>query len=197
MRIKITVGFLALACLLGWLDLKFCGCFLLGVLVHEAGHFMVLRLCGIPVTGISLGLCGAVMDTGCMSYRQEFLCAAAGPAASVLLGLPVLPFASMLGLISLGLAAVNLLPLYPLDGGRMLHAFLMLLLPQKRAERVLHTITVAVCLLLMVAACWVTVCLQAGIWPIFAALVLLWRIGGMEKQLHFSCSADKMKGQEH
>jgi len=182
---------------MGWLDLQFCGHFLLCILAHEAGHFVALKLCRIQVKGICFGFCGAVMEVGCMDYRQELLCAAAGPMTSVLLGLSILSFAPRPGLLSLCLAAVNLLPMYPMDGGRMLHAILMQRLSEKRAERILHIATVTVCLLLMVAACWGTICLQAGIWPIFAALALLWRVGGMEKQLLFSFSADKMKEQEH
>ena len=186
-----------MVCVLGWLDAALCGRFLLGMLVHELGHLLFLRLCGVSVCGIRVGVCGAVIETGWMTYGKEIVCAAAGPAVNILAGAAVLGAAAEFGLVNLALAIVNLLPLYPMDGGRILRAILLLRCSQERAERIVHWVTVGTCLVLMFLSCWATAVLQAGIWPIFAALVLLWRAGGKEKQLLFSGAEDKMKGQEH
>lgn len=196
MRIKITAGFCSIVCLLGWIDLPLCGYFLVGILVHELGHLLALKLCRIPVTGVELRFCGAVIQTEWMDYGREFGCAAAGPVAGLMLGIVTLYSVPKLAMASLGLAAFNLLPLYPMDGGRMLRALLLLLCREERAEKVLNWVTIGTCLSLMVLACWGTVYLQAGVWPIFVSLALLWRAGGKEKQLLFSGIEDKMKEQE-
>lgn len=185
-----------MVCVFGWLDTELCGWFLLGMLLHELGHLLVLRVCGVAVRGIRIGISGAVIESGCSSYGKEFLCAAAGPAVNILLAAVVLRAVPVFAMVNTALAAVNLLPLYPLDGGRMLRSVLLLRCSQERAEKIVHWVTMGTCLTLMVLACWGTVSLQAGIWPIFAALVLLWRAGGKEKQLLFCGAADKMKEQE-
>ena len=172
-------------CVLGWLNLSVCLSFVLCVIVHELGHYVSLRLCSVSVVRTKIGLHGAVMETAGMSEWQELICAAAGPVASAILGLVLLRKRTAAALISFGLAAVNLLPLYPLDGGRILRSILFLCCGAERAERIVHWTTIAVCLVLMLLACWGTIVLQAGVWPIFAALVLLWRAGDAEKQLLF------------
>ena len=181
MRIRVSPGFCAMVCLLAWMNLRLCGWFLASVIVHELGHLLALRMCRASVERISLEISGANIQTCLTGYRQEIFCAAAGPAANCLLGAAVLRLLPQLAVVSLLLAAVNLLPLYPLDGGRILRAALLLHCSQEKAERILHVVTAGVCCTLMVLACWITVELQAGLWPIFAALVLLWRAGEREK----------------
>ena len=86
-------------------------------------------------------------------------------------------------LVSLALAAVNLLPLYPMDGGRILRASLLSRLPPERAGRFLRLCVYLTCTTLMVGACWLTAARQAGLWPIFAALVLLCRAGNAASEI--------------
>ena len=177
MRISISAGFCAGVCFLGWLEPLVCAYFLFSAVIHELGHVLLLTILGFPIWRIRVDLCGAVMETAEMGNIQEFICASAGPIFSILFGLAMLQAAPKASLISFGLAAVNLLPLYPLDGGRMLRSFLLLWCSAEHTERIVRIVTFAICLLLMLLACWLTVFLQAGIWPIFAALVLLWKIG--------------------
>ncbi len=176
-RIEVTPGFFALICVLAWLDGRLCLWFMAGVLCHEAGHFLVLKLCGVKICGFSLRLTGAMICTGQTGYGQECLCALAGPAASLLaagISLRLLPrFAVLNGL----LAAVNLLPLYPLDGGRILRAALASYLCQEQMEKAIRLVTYGTCSVLMLLACWLTAVKQAGIWPIFASLLILCRVG--------------------
>lgn len=185
MSVRISYGFCAMICLLGWLDEKLCFWFLTAGAIHEMGHVLYLTVRKIPITGFALRASGAVLQIPQLPYGQEAAAAAAGPAASLLLGLILLRYASLGAVISFLLGGVNLLPLFPLDGGRILQAILFSVLPSERAERWMLVINHVVCCALMLAACWVTVRLQAGIWPIFAALVLLWRVGTKEKQLLF------------
>ena len=178
-RPKVSFGFCACVCLMAWLNWRVCICFLLSSACHEIGHLLTMRLFGVPVLSVRLGGAGAVIEAIFPDYKKEILCALAGPVAGVILGLLLLRSLPQMAMVSLFLSAVNLLPLYPLDGGRILRSCLFLLCPTW-AERVCPLVTAAVCCLLMLLACWGAVRAQMGLWPIFASLVLLWRCGGRE-----------------
>jgi Zn-dependent protease/predicted transcriptional regulator len=105
------------------------------VLAHELGHVFVALRNRIPVRGISLFIFGGVaqIEKEPESAGAEFRIAAAGPLVSFLLAglffaLAQLPFefiafpASWLARINLILGLFNLLPGFPLDGGRIFRA---------------------------------------------------------------------------
>jgi Zn-dependent protease len=110
------------------------------IILHEFSHAVVARRFNIPIAGITLFIFGGVaeMEDEPPSAKSEFLMAIAGPIASfVLAGLFhavafVLPEASAeaplravfeyLGLINMVLATFNLIPAFPLDGGRVFRA---------------------------------------------------------------------------
>ena len=176
-KVDITFSFAALICFLGWLDMELCVCFVAALLVHELGHLLAMKLGGVPVRSFRLSAGGAVICGEFSGYRQEIACAVFGPVFSAVLAIICARQMPKLSVLSAVLGLVNLLPVYPLDGGRILRGILLLHFEQGRAETILNRTTAAVCCLLMVAACWVTVELQAGLWPIFAVLVILCRVG--------------------
>ena len=93
--------------------------------IHECCHLLALKCCSVPVNQLKIGLLGAKIRTGMLSPVQELLCAAAGPAGSLSLAV----FANYMPLISLfGLCQgfFNLVPVYPLDGGRICRSIFML-----------------------------------------------------------------------
>jgi Zn-dependent protease len=112
--------------------------FLASILLHELGHSWVARHEGIEVDSIILWIFGGVSEfkDRFASPGSEFRVALAGPLVSiglgvvfVLIALAGLPSAvdgaaAWLGYINLILAAFNLLPASPLDGGRVLHSAL-------------------------------------------------------------------------
>jgi Zn-dependent protease len=114
--------------------------FFASLLAHELSHSLVARRRGLAVQGITLFIFGG-MARATREFRtpgEEFVIAGVGPLASAIiaglfwviawlslqLGLPasVTAVASYLGFINLLLAVFNLVPGYPLDGGRILRA---------------------------------------------------------------------------
>jgi Zn-dependent protease len=107
------------------------------VLLHELGHSVVALRYKIPVRSITLFLFGGVAQIGAEppSARAEFLIATAGPLVSLLLAAlfytaeplvagaePLLGLAKYLAYINIALVLFNLIPGYPLDGGRVFRA---------------------------------------------------------------------------
>jgi Zn-dependent protease/CBS domain-containing protein len=115
--------------------------FFLSVLLHELSHSVMARSLGIPVSGITLFIFGGVTTTDeeAKTPGHEFAVAIVGPLTSVALGGvcwvlvnmtgDVLPEAIRFGLGYLGwlnvaLGVFNMLPGFPLDGGRVLRSIL-------------------------------------------------------------------------
>lgn len=156
---------------LGYLRPKIVLPFLLSAVLHELGHALALFRMGQPPREICFRLEGARMTTPPLSYRQELLCAMAGPAVSLFLGL-TLPFFPMLGGYSLCLGLFNLLPLGSLDGGRMLRCILLLHLPEHRALRIFRRINIFTGLFLLLPGLLLYVVFHMGIWPLLISGLL-------------------------
>lgn len=111
--------------------------FFASILWHELAHAMVARHFGMEVKGISLDFLGGMTEIGEEPRRahQEFFLAMAGPLSTLILSAGAGLLARALGddtppgtlftwlaLVNLSLAGLNLIPAFPLDGGRMLRA---------------------------------------------------------------------------
>ncbi|NIS80322.1 MAG: hypothetical protein GTO14_08980 [Anaerolineales bacterium] len=111
------------------------------IAAHELGHSLVSTRLGVPVTAITLFIFGglAQMAREPRRARDEFFIAIAGPVVSLLLalgfgalswagpdavGLKLAAFGRWMGIANLSLMLFNLIPGFPLDGGRVLRAFL-------------------------------------------------------------------------
>jgi Zn-dependent protease len=116
--------------------------FIAALLAHELAHSLIARRYGVPVTSITLWALGGISQLGSEppTARADLRIAAAGPATSVAAGLifgglaaavhagggPGIAVAALgwLAAMNIFLAAFNLLPGAPLDGGRILRAVL-------------------------------------------------------------------------
>ena len=112
------------------------------IVFHEFCHSIVAKRFGIPMNGITLFIFGGVaeMNDEPPSAKSEFLMAIAGPISSVILaGVfflfykagkaiswpdPVNGVLAYLAWLNLILAGFNMIPAFPLDGGRVLRSIL-------------------------------------------------------------------------
>lgn len=115
---------------------------LFSIVFHELWHSLIARRFGIPMKGITLFVFGGVaeMTEEPPSPKAEFFMAVAGPLSSIVLGFalfgvvflgetagwgyPVVGVIDYLAWINLILAGFNLIPAFPLDGGRVLRSVL-------------------------------------------------------------------------
>jgi Zn-dependent protease/predicted transcriptional regulator len=126
--------------------------FFVSILIHELSHALVGRAQGIPINAITLFVFGGVaqLEREPHAWRAELWMAIAGPITSLVLGLLFLVLGEMfagpvdlddgeramaalnptatlllwLGPVNIILAVFNLVPAFPLDGGRVLRAIL-------------------------------------------------------------------------
>ena len=117
--------------------------FFVSILLHELSHAAVAKLRGIPVRAITLFALGGVaqIEKDAADAKSEFWMGIIGPITSIVIGVACLLLASLfgwslaaeapsapaamfmwLGFINIALAVFNMIPGFPLDGGRVLRA---------------------------------------------------------------------------
>lgn len=124
------------------------------IVMHELGHSLAARSYGLQVDGITLHMLGgAALTRGQVpGPLAEIVIAAAGPAVTMLLALAGLggglwlggmagSFAQAVFFINLALLIFNLLPVFPLDGGRIAQAALVLRMGEERAVRLMTPVS--------------------------------------------------------
>ncbi len=120
--------------LLGWMVAVF-----LSIVIHELGHALTMRNCGDRRVGIFLyAFGGLAQGSSRLTRREDLMVSAAGPALQILFGLAVgwsitiwrvsspwlLEALDSFTAVSLFWALLNLVPIVPLDGGRLCQAWL-------------------------------------------------------------------------
>jgi Zn-dependent protease/CBS domain-containing protein len=146
--------------------------FFLCILLHEMGHALVARAIGMPIHGITLFLFGGVaeLDGEPPSAGSEFAMAVAGPVVSFVLTIVFALVAwaghaagwfpeavvvlAYLAIINASVLVFNLVPAFPLDGGRVLRSILWAIMGQLRR-----------------ATYWAALCGEG-----FAWLLILWGV---------------------
>ena len=154
---------------------------LLPIAAHELGHVLVLSLLGMPVEAAALEARGL-----CLRYRggagalAQALAAAAGPlagfsyalaAAALMRRLPR-DWLEISAGVSLLLSLFNLLPVLPLDGGRILEALACAAFGRRRGERLCMTVGLICAAMLLVLGLWLML-RGRGVALLLAAIWLL------------------------
>ena len=143
-RIRITSGFVLMISFLFYLD-QGVGIFLPGLLaciLHELGHIVAIHMLGGRVKGIQLTVAGAelMLDTAVpLSYFREAVAAIAGPLTSFLVAWVAAEMHRyLIAGLSLAAGLFNILPVWPLDGGRVFLSILYRFYGTEQAEKVMQ-----------------------------------------------------------
>jgi len=161
------------------------------VVLHELGHALTARYFGIGTRDITLFPIGGVARLERMSEKpwEEFWIAVGGPAVNVAIAVALVFLLIGLALVDTALVGnspvgnflfcllagniimilFNMVPAFPMDGGRVFRSVLSMWLGHLRATRIAATVGVFVALLLLVPLAWFT----ENVWLLIVVLFVL------------------------
>jgi len=152
--------------------------FFTAALAHELGHLTAIWLTGAVICRVRLTAAGLVIDYGGLLTRgQEMGITAAGPLAGLLFAvccfLTDLSYFLYAGAIAMLSTAFNLLPVLPLDGGRLARHALTAAMPERAAETILRILGSLCAAGVAATGLWMgsPAVIAAGIWMLVLANV--------------------------
>ncbi len=176
-QVRIRTGaYFAAALGLLLLPVQWCAAALIAGFFHELCHYGMIRFTGGRVEKMEIGAAGAIMETAPMDSLPELICALAGPIGGGLLMLAGRWFPRVAICAALQ-TAWNLLPIYPLDGGRAVRAALCAVLPEGAAVRLATGLQRCAAVGVAAAFFWCFFRWRYSIWFVAGAIPLLLRVG--------------------
>ena len=147
---------------------------LVAAMFHELCHYGAARLCGGNVAQLRVGTIGAQMEVRGLTNLGELVCALAGPLGS----LSLLLLARWIPRIAIcaGFQGIyNLLPVYPLDGGRVLRCGAALLFSDQFGEKVCAVLEWLCLVSIALLGCYGTFLKGLGMLPLILATSIILR----------------------
>lgn len=141
-------------------------------MIHEIFHILAVLFFGGTIHMLTVGINGAVIDSSPMTVPQQLFCIVAGPMGSLLLILTG-RFAPKLALCGFIQGMFNLMPLYPLDGGRAIRCMAEGLFPLETADIICKWIERILISLVVCFGIWASVIQKLGIAPILLSVLLI------------------------
>lgn len=161
-NIRISADFyLLLACMILLLPAKWVIAFYAAAMVHELFHAVTLLALGGSITELSFKAGGIYMAAVCEGAVKQIVCSLAGPLGGLfcLLLAEKFPEMALCGLVH---SLYNLLPLWPLDGGRVLRLILDAMCPHK-SHQIEGYIRKIFLILGLLAVLWLGIYFRSGI----------------------------------
>lgn len=179
---------LALLCLL--LPLNWFFSALLAAAVHELCHIMAVKIVGGSIYRLRIEPCGAVLETDPMEQWKALFCILAGPVGSLslLLFFRWIPRIALCGMVQ---GCFNLLPIFPLDGGRLIRCFAEMVFPENIADNFCVVGEWFSAMILFGTGIYGSFVLHLGMMPMFTALFFIGRLLCGK----ISCKEDKVRVQ--
>ena len=175
-RLDLTPGFPAFLAAVWYFDsCEIFWPFLAAMTVHELAHAAVLLLLGGRIESVRLSFAQVELRTGLLSDRMELWSTAAGPGINLLCGWLFRRWMPAFAAVSLLLALFNLLPVWPLDGGRLLRTLLRMRWGAAGVDAS-QTLGLLFGLGLLGGAVFAARRWDAGVWPAVTAGALLVRL---------------------
>jgi stage IV sporulation protein FB len=185
-RAKVSVYFASLVAIALVLDTTGLVLYaILAIIFHEFGHIIMLWICKIPVSEIDFkpfGICIVLSNNNSISYRKEIMIAVGGPLMNLLLASASLTLSSfgifqheliVFAIFSVAAAIFNLLPIGPLDGGRILTAIFCIKYDAIKADRIIKGISIILLSPLLVLGIYVLLWSKHNVTMLIAAIYLL------------------------
>lgn len=168
------------------IPIRFLSSWMFVSLVHELCHYWALRICKCHIESVYIGVGGAKIRTEPLPEWQECFCALAGPFGGMTLTLlgSVTPAVALCAFLQ---SAYNLLPIYPLDGGRALYSLIRTIFKPDTAERFIVFWTKYVTAAIVLSCVFAAFRWDMGLLPLIVAVIIIIRskkslanIGGRE-----------------
>lgn len=159
-KVSVSAGFFFFAAAAYFLSADMWNNYLWAVLfssLHECGHLAALRAFHCPAESITIGPVGIRIEQKNLplSYVKECIVAFCGPLVNLiciaicLIGKQFSAAFSLPLALNTGLVVINMLPVEPLDGGRMLRMLLLMKTSPEKAEKVLEVSQTVIVILLI------------------------------------------------
>lgn len=167
--------FAALLCLV--LPIRWIMAVVMAALFHELCHIFAVYCVGEGVRSIKVTQKGAVIETTPMKPFQELICILSGPVGSLSLFLlhHIFPRLTVCGIIQ---GVFNLLPIYPLDGGRALACILGMHFSVQTTQKICDAVKYMFMIILLLAGLWAAYPIGLGFIPLLMSLYL---VSGVKK----------------
>lgn len=157
------------------------------IVIHECGHFSMAKLLHIKTDSIKIYPLGGItkfdMDIS-ESYQKELWILIMGPIFQIIAYHILILFNRDIELIKsyhYGILFFNLLPIYPLDGGKILQVLLSLLIPYKKAFKASILVGYITTVILLFTSERITL----NVLLIYIVLLMLIRKEDLKKNLYF------------